>query len=135
MSPTFPRLQPAALRLHVALALVTGIACTANHPVPGGPEPSPLSAYLADHRPRDLRVTTTAGSSLWLHNPMLAGDSLIGDAGRDQPPARRAVALADIRALEAPKFSAGRTLGLIGGIVGTAAVAVLILSSGNEAVY
>jgi hypothetical protein len=45
------------------------------------------------------------------------------------------VALSDVRVLEAPKFSAGRTLGLVGGIIGSAGVAVLILSSGNEAVY
>jgi hypothetical protein len=45
------------------------------------------------------------------------------------------VPLSSIRFLSVPHFSAGRTLGLIGGVVGSVGLTLLVLSAGNEAVY
>ena len=112
------------------------VACTSNHVVTVVPELRTLEEFLRAEHPRDLRVTTRTDAATWIHSPHVLGDSLVGDAGRDQPPPRRAIPIADIRRLEVPRFSTGRTLGLVGGIVGTAGLAGLIIAtSGRAPVY
>jgi hypothetical protein len=129
--------MPRGLRGVCSLSpLLLGFGCTSNRQVAVTPEPAARSAYLNDHQPRYLRVTTTSGQSAWLQHTVVVGDSLIGRADRDQPPSRRAIALADIRTLEVPEFSAGRTVGLVGGVVGTAGLALLVFATaGSEPVY
>jgi hypothetical protein len=57
------------------------------------------------------------------------GDSLVGDAGRDNPPARRVILLSNVRRLEVSSMSAGRTIGLMVMVVGVATIALLVVAS------
>jgi len=125
------------LALLVPLLLVAAMAaCTVNRRVEVAPEPEAVSRYLEASRPADLQVTDTTGRTTWLHNPRIAGDSLVGVAGRDDPRARRAVPLTAIRTLAVPQFSTGRTLGLVGGIVGAAGLTLLVVATdGPQPVY
>jgi hypothetical protein len=82
---------------------------------------------------RTVRVTRTDLAVLELTNPQIAGDSIVGAVG--SPPARAAVALADVRRLEERRTSAARTGGLTLGIaagtvllVGLLGVAILTLA-------
>ena len=127
------RVRDLSLRI---LPLLASLACTSNQRVSVAPEPESLAAYLGEYRPNDLHVIPTSGPAFWLHNPSVAEDSLVGVVGRDQPAPRRAIAIAEIRALEVPRASAGRTVGLVGGVVGTAGLVVLLVATaGSEPVY
>jgi len=119
------RLREAALVAPVAVML----ACTASRPAEVSPEPEPLAAYLKEHHIRDLRVTADTGPATWLHDPQVIGDSLVGDAGRDNPPARRAILLSNVRKLEVSSMNAGRTIGLMVMVVGVATIALLVVAS------
>lgn len=115
--------------------LLAGGACTSNQRVEGTAVPAGIRQYLVAHHPADVQVTDQAGSVAWLHGPRVEGDSLVGTLSRDEPRMRRAVALSSIRFLSVPHFSAARTLGLVGGVVGSAGLTLLILSAGNDPVY
>jgi hypothetical protein len=115
--------------------LVAGLACTTNRAVNLSAGPESISRYLESHHPADIQVTGAAGERVWLHGPRVSGDSLFGTLSRDEPRARRAIALTSIRSLAVPHFSAGKTFGLIGGVVGTAALVVIILADGSQPVY
>ena len=118
------------------LPVVAALACTSNQRVTVSPEPESLATYLGQDHPSDLRVTRASGPAFWLHNPAVAGDSLVGVVGREQPAPRRAIAISDIRALEVPRVSAGRTVGLVGSVAGTAGlVLLLVATAGSEPVY
>ena len=119
----------------VAAALLSFLACTTNRTVDLSAGPESVAHYLASHHPADVQVTDSAGARVWLHGPRVSGDSLIGTVNRDEPREQRAVALTSIRSLAVPHFSAGKTFGLIGGVVGTAGLVVMILADGSQPVY
>ncbi len=124
-------------RLACALsaALLSGLACTTNRAVDLSAGPQSILHYLESHHAADVQVTDSAGERIWLHGPRVSGDSLFGTLSRDEPRARRAIALTSIRSLAVPHFSAGKTFGLIGGVVGTAGLVVIILADAAQPVY
>jgi hypothetical protein len=122
----------------VAAAVFLGCAgCTANRAVNVAIDPESVSRYLASSRPADIQVADSAGAKVWLHGPRVTGDSLVGTLSRDEPRKRRAVALTSITSLAVPRFSAGKTFALIGGVVGSAGIGLIIIASGSgsEPVY
>ena len=113
-----------------------GTGCTTNRPVQLSPGPEGLTTYVQTARPRDLQVTDTAGKVVWLHAPTLAGDSLAGVLNQGDSRTRRAFPPAAIRTIAEPQFSAGRTIGLVGGVLGSIGIALLVVgSTGAEPVY
>jgi len=125
------RCQPIAL----ALTLGSVTACSINRPVALTPAPNALAAYVDSQRPSDLLITDTAGHSRWVHAPRVDGDTLRGVPGTDLPPHHLAIPVSAVRSVAAPHFSAGRTFGLIGGILVTAGTALLIVGIGTHPVY
>ncbi len=125
------RCQPIAL----ALTLGSVTACSINRPVALTPAPNALAAYVDSQRPSDLLITDTAGHSLWVHAPRVDGDTLRGVPGTDLPPLHLAIPVGAVRSVAAPHFSAGRSLGLVGGIVAAAGLALVIITSGTGPVY
>jgi hypothetical protein len=115
------------MRSLFALVVLTP-ACTANRTVAVTPEPDPLAVYFHAHDPDDLQVTDLQGRKVWISNPELVGDSIVGLASRELPHQRRAIPLAEVRGLAEPHFSTGRTLGLVAGVLGAAGTALLIVS-------
>jgi hypothetical protein len=116
-------------------AMLSGLACTTNRAVDLSAGPQSILHCLESHHPADVQVTDSAGERVWLHGLRVAGDSLLGALGRDEPRAHRAIALTSVRSLAVPHFSAGKTFGLIGGVVGTAGLVVIILADGSQPVY
>lgn len=109
--------------------MMLGTACTSNRAAVTAAGPETLSAYLASSNPADILVTDKSGGSHWYHNPTMDGDSLRGVRGHDLPRYPVAIAVADIAGIQEAHFSAGRTLGLIGGVLAVVTAAVLILGS------
>jgi hypothetical protein len=116
--------------------LLASPACTSTQTLAVAPTPEEIGPFLQDQRPADIRITDTAGRQLWIHNPRLVGDTLRGVTRREPPQAPLAIPLTQIRASAVPRFSAGRTAGLVGGLLGGAGLALLVLAtSGSEPVY
>lgn len=113
----------------LAASVLWTVACTANRAVVTAPEPQSVGAYLTTNHPADILVTDNRGASQWYHNPRLDGDSLRGVRGHDLPQLPVSIAVSQIAGIQEPHFSTGKTLGLLGGVVATAAVALLILGS------
>lgn len=90
---------------------------------------------MESHHPANVQLTKVAGERFWLHGPRVSGDSLLGTLNRDEPRARRVIAPTLIRSLAIPHFSAGKTFGLTGGVIGTAGLMVIILADGSQPVY
>jgi hypothetical protein len=129
---TMPR-TPGLLAASLA---VLGTGCTTNRPVQLSPELEGLATFLQTSRPSALEVTDTGGKVVWLHAPAMAGDSLAGVLNRGDSRTRQAFAPAEIRTIAEPHFSAGRTLGLVGGVLGSMGIALLVVAPpGSEPVY
>jgi len=81
-------------------------------------------------------MTDTAGRIVWLHDPRLVNDSLVALLKWGDPRSRRSIPLPAIRTVAEPYFSAGRTLGLVGGVLGSMGIALLVVATtGPEPVY
>jgi hypothetical protein len=81
----------------------------------------PPAQLLAQEKPNKVLVTRQDGSLVILRLPHMRGDTLIGrsssglalsDSARDVP-----VPLTDVRTISVRRHSAGKTRGLIGGIL------------------
>jgi hypothetical protein len=128
--------MPRTPRLLAASFALLGTSCTTNRPVQLSPDPEGVASYLQTARPSALQVTDTAGKVVWLHAPALAGDSLAGMLNRGDSRTRQVFPPAEIRTIAEPHFSAGRTLGLVGGVLGSMGIALLIVApTGPEPVY
>ena len=97
-------------------------ACTSWHVEK---EVSPLQLMSTTH-PRVVRVTRADGSRLVLDQPRIAaGDSLAGVHNA----VLSSVAVSDVTQVATPRFSAGKTLGILLGlsvvVVGTAVIVCL----------
>ena len=116
-----------------ACMLVTG--CSVTRPVPATPDALSLRTYLAEHPRANLRVTERSGRKYWVHALEIRGDSLVGRRGYDLPVERRSVGLADVVELRTAHFSAGRTAGLVGGVLAVAGVALVLVIEEAQAIY
>lgn len=97
------------------------LACTVNRPtqLPAPSGSAHRRMYAA------LLVTDSSGRTRWVYDAWVERDTLRGLRFRTSRE-RIAVPMNRVVAVAAPRFSAGRTAGLLGGLAG-AAVAVVLL--------
>jgi hypothetical protein len=107
-----------------ALGLIAA-ACSVTTPVDLTPGVAGIREYLAAHAPPVLLVSDSAGHTRWVHHPRLEGDTLRGLRGQDMLFERIAIPLSQVSGIAAPRFSAGRTLGLFGGLAAVVGVVIL----------
>jgi hypothetical protein len=114
--------------------LIAGTGCRTWQPV-GAPQA--VARAIADARGHAIRVSTPSLDRVEMRAARIEGDSVIGRLPTAEVAAtgaspRVAVALADVRTVEAHRVSAGRTTAAaVGGVLGAAALwALLILTSG-----
>lgn len=88
----------------VILTALLATGCQAWHVVPLSPVPSPA--------PRTIRVVRLSGERVDLRDARITSDSVHGRVGGTPVSVPRN----DVARVEAPKFSLGRTLGLLVGI-------------------
>src|SRR5262245_42269624 len=126
MSP-FQRRSP-AFRAIAVLLLVAPIlpGCTTWRP-PG----QPIEPLLAGpNPPKEVLVKLRDGTKLYLKSPYVAGDSLYGQwdrHSRSKEPLK-AMALADVQAIEISKANTAETVGLILVLGGLAAIVIAMAS-------
>ena len=102
------------------------LACSVTRPALL-PTPSPTHQSRTSYRA--LLVTDSAGHARWVYNAWVEGDTLRGLRSPDMPRERIALPINQVRAVAAPRFSPGRTVGLIAGL-GGAVMAVFLLTPG-----
>jgi hypothetical protein len=107
-------------------------ACTSWHV--GTPTPA---EFVRREQPNRVRLTRVDGSQLMLVSPSVQGDSLSGKRetltrGSEPTTEPFTVPLADVQTVAVRKYSAGRTLLLLSGIVGVLLVAWLVDCSGRS---
>ena len=102
----------------VILTALLATGCQAWHVVPLSPVPS--------HAPRTIRVVRLSGESVDLRDARITSDSVYGRGIVGGAPV--SVPRNDVARVEAPKFSLGRTLGLLGGIYLALGVFALLLA-------
>ena len=133
MSPAHRSTLASATRLSLCLLMASAGACTSWRTQAGTPP-----EVLAVHNPSVARVTRADGSTVMVHAPTIAGDTLVGwSAGGRRAETRGAavkVPLADIRALAIRRTNAGRTILLLAGVGLTAAVVAAAASYNSEPV-
>lgn len=131
VSPLAPlRPRRSAIACLLLLAYVPG--CTSWHV--GTPTPA---QFIQDEQPNRVRVTRVDGSTIMLHTPSVQGDSLYGKretlTPRSEPTTEPfTIPLAEIESVAVRKFSAGKTLLLLGGITGVVLIAWVIDCSGRS---
>lgn len=111
-------------------ATVGQLACTSRQVV----QPSPAE-YVQDRKPRELRIHRSDGSKVELYNPKVEGDSLVGtgmSSSGTRTDERKAYAVADIARADVSRFSAAKTLGLFGVLLGGLLVAAAISCDSND---
>ena len=109
------------------LFLQTGTACTSWRPVGLAPVPASDSAPS-----RTLRVITSHGSQLMLHDAQLRNDTLYATLANGSHSARGStisLPMANVADLRVRKFSSGKTFGRVAGSV----VLALILAAAAAA--
>jgi len=99
------------------------LACSVTRPA-FLPTPSPSEQGRTTYPA--LLVTDSAGHARWVYNARVEGDTLRGLRSPDMPRERIAMPIDQVRAVAAPRFSPGRTVGLISGLVGVVVAAVLL---------
>ena len=101
--------------------------------------PSPTAVMERDN-PRAIRVTRADGSHVELHLPSIQGDTLMGQTRRKVKGKVRdslaAIPLSEVKTVAVRKFSPGRTVLFVGGVVGgIIAVWLLDCSANSEPSY
>jgi hypothetical protein len=109
--------------------------CSVTRPMPVTPDAAALRSYLAEHPTADVRVTARSGRRYWVHAPEVRGDSLVGRRGYDVPVRHLSVGLDDVVELRTGHFSAGRTAGVVGGVLAVAGVALLLVLEEAQPTY
>ena len=127
----------ASLRTHrsamACLLLLTYLpACTAWQV--GTPTPA---AFVQREQPDRVRVTRVDGSQIMLVTPTVHGDSLSGQRETLNPRSELttesfALPLTEVQSVAVRKFSAGKTVLLVGAIFGVVLVAWVIDCSGRS---
>ena len=91
------------------------LACSVTRPALL-PAPSPTHQGRTTYPA--LLVTDSAGRARWVYNVWVESDTLRGLRSPDRPRERIALPINRVRAVAAPRFSPGRTVGLIAGLGG-----------------
>src|SRR6267154_1541982 len=89
------------------------VACSVTRPT-SLPTPS-ASAQDRTIYPA-LLITDSTGRARWVYDAWVEGDTLRGLRAADAPRERIAVPLSQVTAVAAPRFSTGRSVGLVGGL-------------------
>jgi hypothetical protein len=121
-------------RLSITLVLGSAAACSSWHTQAATP-----SEVLAARRPSSARVTLAGGSTVVVHRPRIAGDTLTGwpDGGEHRAGPTHAsdpadpirIPLANIQSIAVRRVSAGKTALLVVGVGVTAAIVGAAASS------
>jgi hypothetical protein len=109
--------------------------CSVTRPMPVTPDAATLRRYLAEHPTANVRVTARSGRKYWMHAPEVRGDSLVGRRGYDVPVQHLSVGLDDVVELRTGHFSAGRTAGVVGGVLALAGVALVLVIQETQPIY
>ncbi len=127
---TFRRIR----RILAASLLVVHQACCYHYVAAPGTPPD----YIVAHKPRQVRVTLTDGTSRTLLKPTVAQDSLKGylaaprTGGGTRPGAPWATPLTSVRGLEVASVSSAATAGVaVGVVLLLGAVAALVAADAN----
>jgi hypothetical protein len=94
-----------------------------------GQRPMPEASSSAS-LPSPVRVTHNDQSVLVMEDAVVSGDSIVGYAGRDH--VRTAVAVADVRSMQARKTDFMATVGLTAAVTLAAAVLAISYSLGSK---
>ena len=109
---------------HVLFAVpILCLACSVTRPT-SFPTPSPSEKGRIIYPA--LLVTDSAGRARWVYQAWVERDTLRGLRAPDGSRERIAVPISQVRAVAAPRFSPGRTVGLLGGLVGMVVAAALL---------
>ena len=117
--------MPGRLRL---VPLTLGIllpACTVVQPITTGPTPVKVEDYLKAHRQAALRVVDSSGHARWFYYAEVQRDTLHGARHSFPPREEVTLPLSQISQVGTQHFSAGRTAGLVGIVLGVLAVMAL----------
>ncbi len=114
----------------IALGLLAG--CKTWRPATLPPE-----RLIVEEQPSSVRITAASGQTLTLNHPILVGDSIVGplapSPGTTLPPPRPGVVASEVRGIEVPEFSPGRTIALaVGMVVVASGWAGLVAGSGGQ---
>lgn len=107
------------------LLLVYLPACTSWRV--GTPTPS---AFVEREHPQRARVTRTDGTQVMVNEPTVAGDTLVGTLANHDA-TRVTIPLAEVQSVAVRKFSTGKTLLVVGGVLGVVVIAWIIDCSGR----
>jgi hypothetical protein len=80
----------------------------------GTPTPA---RFVEAERPSSIRVTRTDGTIITLKSPMVRGDSLVGAVSSGGAAPSTGVALSDVTSVAVTKAEAGKTVGLVVGLL------------------
>jgi hypothetical protein len=117
--------------LSVAIVLLL-TDCSSVRPVTSAPTPASIQSYLESHPHVGLRLIDQRGRGQWIYDVQVRGDTLYGLRNPSMPRDPIAVPFSQVTGVEAPRFSAARTLGLVGGL---AAIAGVMALTGPKPVY
>ncbi len=115
---------PSTITISLML-LVT--ACSVTKPVAPAPTPASIQEYLGRHPHAILRVADSTGRRQWIYDANLRGDTLRGLRNPTMPRDSIAMPLRQVSEIAAPRFSATRTLGVLGGLAALVGVYSLLL--------
>lgn len=102
-------------------------ACSVTKPVAPAPTPASVQAYLSDHDHATLRVADSSGRKQWIYDARLRGDTLRGLRNATVRWDSLAIPLVGVSEVAAPRFSATRTLGLLGGLAAIVGFFALVM--------
>ncbi|GEM_PF-2160340 len=106
------------IRYSVLLMLLHTGGCVTWEPARGVPRD-----LITIERPSSIRVTDVDGTRKTLKNPIIINDSIVSapapPPGTIVMPPRQGLLLRDVNTFELPRVNTGRTIALIGAIIGT----------------
>ena len=112
-----------ALSLPVVFSFLAG--CTTTRPVVANPTPASIQEYLQRSSRATLLISDSSGHKQWLYGAEIVRDTLRGHRTQTNPPVLAAVPLSQITGVAASRYSTGRTLMFLGGLVSLALVLAL----------
>ena len=102
-------------------------ACSVTKPVASTPTPASIQEYLARHPRAILRIADSTGRRQWIYDANLRADTLRGLRSTTMPRDSVAIPLRQVSEVAAPRFSATRTLGVLGGLAALVGFYALML--------